>query len=217
MENSKKDLENIKTKLIEQIRKNYPEKNANELINRITSMDEIAFIEFLKSQGLINENNSNTNCIFCQMISGNIEIVKIKENEKAIAILEINPISIGHSLIIPKEHIKETKDFPEEAKKLAEEVTKNIMDAFHPKKIEYAMSNITGHESMNIIPVYSTETINSQRNQETIENLKQIKNKLEMSTPKSIETQKPKIIKKKKKKSKEITEKNTWLPKKMIP
>ena len=43
-------------------------------------------------------------CIFCKIIKGEIPSYKIYEDEVIYAFLDINPSSIGHTLIIPKEH-----------------------------------------------------------------------------------------------------------------
>lgn len=43
-------------------------------------------------------------CIFCQIIAGNVPSKKIYEDEKCIAIMDINPAAIGHVLLLPKEH-----------------------------------------------------------------------------------------------------------------
>ncbi len=45
------------------------------------------------------------NCPFCKIIKGEIPSRKIYEDEDIIAILDINPASKGHMLIMPKEHI----------------------------------------------------------------------------------------------------------------
>lgn len=44
------------------------------------------------------------NCIFCKIIAGDIPSYKIYEDEYLLAFLDINPISPGHILVIPKEH-----------------------------------------------------------------------------------------------------------------
>lgn len=43
-------------------------------------------------------------CPFCQIIAGNIPANKVYEDDKLIAILDINPSTKGHVLVIPKEH-----------------------------------------------------------------------------------------------------------------
>lgn len=44
------------------------------------------------------------NCIFCKIINNNIPSNKIYEDDKVLAFLDINPVSNGHVLVIPKEH-----------------------------------------------------------------------------------------------------------------
>lgn len=43
-------------------------------------------------------------CIFCKIVSGEINAKIIAENEHAIAFLDAFPISDGHALVIPKKH-----------------------------------------------------------------------------------------------------------------
>ena len=45
-----------------------------------------------------------TQCIFCQIISGKIPSKKLYEDDSCLAILDINPATRGHLLILPKEH-----------------------------------------------------------------------------------------------------------------
>lgn len=44
------------------------------------------------------------NCIFCSIINGDIPSYKVYEDENIFAFLDVNPVSPGHTLIIPKEH-----------------------------------------------------------------------------------------------------------------
>ncbi|MCA9478386.1 MAG: HIT domain-containing protein, partial [Nanoarchaeota archaeon] len=45
------------------------------------------------------------NCIFCKIISGEVPGAKIFENDTTVSILDINPATKGHALIMPKEHV----------------------------------------------------------------------------------------------------------------
>jgi histidine triad (HIT) family protein len=45
-------------------------------------------------------------CIFCKIIKGEIPSYKIYEDESFVSFLDINPVSKGHALIIPKNHIE---------------------------------------------------------------------------------------------------------------
>ncbi len=44
-------------------------------------------------------------CVFCKIINGEIKADKVYEDDKVIAIRDINPQAPHHILIIPKEHI----------------------------------------------------------------------------------------------------------------
>jgi len=46
------------------------------------------------------------NCIFCKIISGEIPGRIFYEDEHAIAFLDIDPVNIGHTLVVPKKHFK---------------------------------------------------------------------------------------------------------------
>ncbi|MDD5011982.1 MAG: HIT family protein [Phycisphaerae bacterium] len=52
------------------------------------------------------------NCIFCKIASGQIPSVKIYEDEKVIAFLDIGPVSDGHALVIPKQHYTKVHECP---------------------------------------------------------------------------------------------------------
>jgi histidine triad (HIT) family protein len=43
-------------------------------------------------------------CIFCKIVSGEIPSVKVYEDDTVFAFMDINPLSDGHLLVIPKAH-----------------------------------------------------------------------------------------------------------------
>ncbi|CAK7230325.1 Adenosine 5'-monophosphoramidase [Sporothrix bragantina] len=53
-------------------------------------------------------------CIFCKIIKGEIPCFKLFETEKTLAFLDINPLSRGHALVIPKFHGEKLLDIPDE-------------------------------------------------------------------------------------------------------
>jgi histidine triad (HIT) family protein len=53
-------------------------------------------------------------CIFCAIGSGEIPSFKIYEDDDFLAYLDINPISKGHTLVIPKSHTQGLLDTSEE-------------------------------------------------------------------------------------------------------
>ena len=53
-------------------------------------------------------------CIFCKIIKGEIPSFKVYEDEKVFAFEDINPISDGHTLVVPKKHAKNLWEIPAE-------------------------------------------------------------------------------------------------------
>ena len=43
-------------------------------------------------------------CVFCKIIAKEIPAYVVKENEIALAFLDINPVRSGHILVVPKKH-----------------------------------------------------------------------------------------------------------------
>ncbi len=52
-------------------------------------------------------------CIFCKIVKGEIPSTKIYENDNFLAILNVNPISEGHCLVISKKHFETLLDLPQ--------------------------------------------------------------------------------------------------------
>ena len=53
-----------------------------------------------------------TDCIFCKIVKGEIPSYKVYEDDEFLAFLDINPLSPGHTQIIPKKHYKFVWDVP---------------------------------------------------------------------------------------------------------
>jgi len=58
-------------------------------------------VEFLKKQ----------QCLFCGIANGRIDSKKIYEDDKVVAVLDINPGNKGHCLVFPKEHFNKLDEF----------------------------------------------------------------------------------------------------------
>ena len=194
----------IKKQLLEQIDSTFPEDKKAEAKAQLESMTGEPFVEFLKQNKLIKEDGSQPGqqCVFCSIVYGEIPSTKIGENKKAISVLELNPISKAHAIVIPKEHISKEEDLPEEARILAKEIAEKIKVKYNSKDITFFNTNMFGHEIINILPIYSNETKDSPKKQATPEELKQIAEELSQEKE-EVKEEKP---------QEEINEKNTWLP-----
>lgn len=58
-------------------------------------------------------NQPNSSCVFCGIVAKSIPSHTVFENERFLAFLSIDPISAGHTLIIPKEHYRWVWDVPQ--------------------------------------------------------------------------------------------------------
>ena len=48
-----------------------------------------------------------SDCIFCKIVEGSIPSYKVYEDEHCFAFLDIFPANRGHTLVIPKNHVKD--------------------------------------------------------------------------------------------------------------
>ena len=53
-------------------------------------------------------------CIFCRIVKGELPCTRVYEDADVLAFLDINPVSAGHTLVIPKGHYETLLDLPEE-------------------------------------------------------------------------------------------------------
>ena len=49
-------------------------------------------------------------CIFCKIIEDEIPSHKVYEDESVVAFLDVNPVSKGHTLVLPKKHVETIHD-----------------------------------------------------------------------------------------------------------
>src|SRR5699024_11296752 len=84
-------------------------------------------------------------CIFCKIINGEIPSAKVYEDDDVYAFLDISQVTKGHTLIIPKTHVKNIYETPNDiAGKLFERVpviANAIKKAFNPKGMNLINNN----------------------------------------------------------------------------
>lgn len=200
---SKEESSKAKNQIIEQISKSQIP-NKEEIIKSVNSMNEKEFVDFLKQNNLL-KSDGKESCIFCSIVDKKLPSHAIDENDEALAVLEINPISKGHSIVIPKIH---SKDASKKSYELAKNLSEKISDKLKPKKIEIINDSNFGHEIINVLPIYNKESIHSQRKKETDIELKNIQKQL-LAQKKVVQKPKKEDVVEKT----IITDKNTWLPK----
>ena len=53
-------------------------------------------------------------CIFCSIIDGKTSAHKVYEDDRALAFLDNHPSAPGHTLVIPKAHVRNVEDLSED-------------------------------------------------------------------------------------------------------
>lgn len=105
-------------------------------------------------------------CIFCKIAKKEEKAYVIYENEKAMAFLDINPISKGHTLVIPKEHYENVLEVPSEVMKDVFDAIKVVCEklkVFNPdgfnivSNVGKQAGQVIMHAHVHIIPRYSDE------------------------------------------------------------
>ena len=70
-------------------------------------------------------------CIFCKIVKKEIPADIVYENNDILSFLDINPATMGHVLIIPKEHYENIFDVPEDVLCKIIRAVKKISLALH--------------------------------------------------------------------------------------
>ena len=65
-------------------------------------------------------------CIFCQIVAGELPAEKLEEDEHTLAFMDINPWTRGHALVIPKQHSRNIHDISEESLAQVMNATKRL-------------------------------------------------------------------------------------------
>ncbi len=102
--------------------------------------------------------------IFCKIINGELPSNVCYENDDLICIMDINPFSPGHTLIIPKKHYTTILDMDadiinkihEVAKKLIIKMENNFPDITGVKVVvNYGSPQVVKHYHMHLLPMYN--------------------------------------------------------------
>lgn len=200
---TKEQLEQVKKQLMEQI-SSFPAEQQQAMKEQISTMNDTELEEFLiKNKMISSENQENP---FRMIVEGKIPSYKISETNNAIAVLEINPISEGHTIIIPKT-AKKPNEIPEEILEFSKNLSEQLKQKLNCKEVIIQTSEMFGEAIINLLPVYKNETLNSKRKKASEDDLR--------ITLEKIISKEPEVIKKPKKKRKTSIKKLPKAPKRI--
>jgi len=103
-------------------------------------------------------------CLFCKIINGEIPSVKIWEDERSFAFLDINPVNHGHTLIIPKKHYEDVFAMDDENYsalfKAAKMLSAPIQKAICSKRVGIVVEGfLIPHAHVHLIPINTGKEI----------------------------------------------------------
>ena len=163
---TKEEANKIKEHLLTQL-ENFPEDKKKQIKGQINSMTTEQIEIFIKQNDLTHLGGQ---CIFCSIVANKTPSFKIGEDKDNIAILELNPLSKGHSLIVPKGH---SDEILESSRNLAQEISKKLQKKFNPNEIQIKEIEIMKHSLIEIIPIYGNETEKRQATEEELKILRE--------------------------------------------
>jgi histidine triad (HIT) family protein len=130
-------------------------------------------------------------CLFCKIINNELPALVIYENEEALAVLDIHPRAPGHSMVLPKMHVENILQLPDEkiagVFKGVKAVTALLEQSLGPEGFTIGINHgrVSGqaieHLHIHIIPRWSNDgggSIHSVVNNVPQEDLTDIKNKI---------------------------------------
>ena len=109
-------------------------------------------------------------CIFCKIANGEIPSATLYEDDDFRVIMDLNPASKGHSLILPKEHAANLFELPDETAAkvmpLAKKIGAKLKEGFNADGFNVVQNNGTYagqtvfHFHTHLIPRYEGDTVN---------------------------------------------------------
>lgn len=127
-------------------------------------------------------------CIFCKIIKGELPSRTVYEDELIKVIMNINPTTNGHLLVLPKEHCVDIFDIDE---KIINHSFKIIRDTLYPllrdnlgcEGLTLSENNLLGQEvhhfHIHVTPRYQNDLVDYQYNKEMLEDLDTVFEKLQ--------------------------------------
>ena len=159
-----------------------PQEEQQAELQKLLSTMSPGQVEFLKSQ------QKQQQCLFCSIVEFQIPQYRIYEDNHFIGILDINPASKGHVIIIPKKHYKFINEIEEDFSIPIKKITNKIYDVLQTDtSIIINNGDKAGqklpHASISIIPRYENDNIKIEweSNKAPEEELKELSKKLIIS------------------------------------
>lgn len=105
-------------------------------------------------------------CVFCRILAGEVDSSRVLEDELVVAFLDTGPINQGHTLVVPRRHVRAFTDLtPDEVRELvfsAQRVAaalKKVLPGCEGVTLSLADGEVAGqevpHAHLHVIPRYA--------------------------------------------------------------
>lgn len=108
-------------------------------------------------------------CIFCKIVAGELPLYRVYEDDATLAFLTIEPVTRGHTLVIPKAHIPTVFDASSEewmrVQESVRKIARAVDSALGADGVNINMNNrehagqVIDHIHIHVIPRYAGDGI----------------------------------------------------------
>ncbi|MDY6768482.1 MAG: HIT domain-containing protein [Candidatus Nanohaloarchaea archaeon] len=111
--------------------------------------------------------NGDDDCPFCSIVEGRMDAHIVHDGDDVLAFLDVNPVSRGHTLVVPKQHAREITDLDDATTASLFEAVRDVAaaceDGLNPRGVNILQSNGKAagqeidHMHAHVIPRYKTD------------------------------------------------------------
>ncbi len=112
-------------------------------------------------------------CVFCSIVDGSIPARTVREDERTLAFLDINPMTAGHTLVIPRRHATDLDDVEGEDLRAivsaAQDLARRMRQRLHARGVNLLLSSGGAawqdvfHVHLHVIPRYDRHELQRPR------------------------------------------------------
>jgi len=107
-------------------------------------------------------------CIFCKIVTKEIPSFVVWEDNRFLAFLDVQPVNPGHLLIIPKEHIENIFDMPDDLYegiyKTAKALSAPLQSAMSSVRVGMVVEGFgVPHAHLHLVPINNAHELDSSR------------------------------------------------------
>ena len=107
-------------------------------------------------------------CVFCEIVGGRSPVSIVYDDDRIMCFMTLRPIRPGECTIIPKNHIDQFTDIPDDLSAhimvIAQHVARNIRRVFAPRRVGMVVHGFgVPHAHLVMVPLHDTTDITSLR------------------------------------------------------